>query len=118
MSSIFQGIFKKSIASEVAHKGGVAKHSKAAFLLRCGCRFKVVGNGLVLPKLMAQRRNKGGCAAKGLCVYSFFKSQKQGQTFIPSILCNTMIGEVYRGCCRYLKKVCHQTDRLNLGCEV
>jgi len=66
MSSIFKGIFKKSIASEVAHKGVWPSTVKQTFFsLRCGCRFKVVGNGFVLPKLMARRRNKGAFSAKG-----------------------------------------------------
>ena len=75
--------------------------------------------GLVLPKLMARRRNKGGCAAKGLCVYSFFKSQKQGQTFIPSILCNErveylrgfalrkLLSNTMLGVCKFLKNSCN-----------
>ena len=64
-------------------------HFRGRFVACCG---GIRANGFVLPKLMARRRNKGGCAAKGLRVYSFFKSQKQGQTFIPSILSNTLIG--------------------------
>lgn len=62
MSSIFKGILKKSIASDVAHKGGVAKHSKANFFsLRCGCRFKVVGNGCGITAVSLVRFNfKGG----------------------------------------------------------
>ena len=63
MSSIFKGIFKKSIASEVAHKGVWHSTVKQTFFsLRCGVRFKVVGN------------------AENLAVVRLFQSEVNGST--------------------------------------